>query len=149
MVFTIKEYQATRDTNTNLWKAVGIPSRGAKLHQALREGMPYAVYTKLAAVAGLELKELAKYVAIPQATLQRRAKLGRFKTDESDRLYRFAEVLKAATALFEGDTERACQWLLNPARGLGGRKPVEMIAISAEAEAVLDLIGRLEHGVFV
>lgn len=148
MDYAIKEYRVNCDTNTSFWKAVGMPSRGAKLHQTLRDGMPYTVYTKLASVAGLELKELAKYIIIPQATLQRRAKLGRFKVDESDRLYRFAEVLKAATDLFEGDKERARQWLLNPVRGLGGRRPVEMIATSAEATAVLDLIGRLEHGIF-
>ncbi|MFT0137715.1 antitoxin Xre/MbcA/ParS toxin-binding domain-containing protein [Alcanivoracaceae bacterium MT1] len=83
--------------------------------------MPYTVYIKLAENAGLEQKEL----------------------------YRFAEVLKAATDLFEGDKVRARQWLLNPVRGLGGRRPVEMIATSAEAEAVLNLIGRLEHGITV
>lgn len=143
----ISEYQLNADTSASFWKAVGMPSRGAKLHQALREGIPYAVCAKLAALAGLELKELARYVVIPQATLQRRARLGRFRVDESDRLYRFAEVLKAATDLFEGDKERARLWLLRPARGLGGRCPVEMIATSAEAGAVLDLIGRLEHGV--
>ncbi|MCE7510403.1 MULTISPECIES: antitoxin Xre/MbcA/ParS toxin-binding domain-containing protein [Alloalcanivorax] len=136
-------------SGARFWKAVGIPPRGAKLHRILRDGLPYTVYTKLASVAGIEHKELARYVVIPQATLQRRAKSGRFKIDEGDRLYRFAEVLKAATDLFEGDKARARQWLLNPVRGLGGRCPVEMIATSAEAEAVLNLIGRLEHGVVV
>ncbi|KAF0805256.1 hypothetical protein A6D6_02493 [Alcanivorax xiamenensis] len=135
--------------HARFWKAVGIPSRGAKLHKTLRDGMPYTVYIKLAAEAGLEQKELARYVIIPPATLQRRAKTRRFKMEEGDRLYRFAEVLKSATDLFEGDKARARQWLLNPVRGLGGRRPVEMIATSAEAEAVLNLIGRLEHGVAV
>ncbi|AFT68843.1 hypothetical protein B5T_00558 [Alloalcanivorax dieselolei B5] len=83
--------------------------------------MPYTVYIKLAEDAGLEQKEP----------------------------YRFAEVLKAATDLFEGDKARARQWLLNPVRGLGGRRPIEMLATSAGAEAVLNLIGRLEHGVAV
>ena len=111
-------------------------------------GLNFTVYKKLVAASGLEHKELARYVAIPPATLQRRAKAGQFNVDESDRLYRFAEVLNAASELFEGDNERARQWLLNPVRGLGGRRPLEMIATSAETEAVLDLIGRLEHGVF-
>ncbi len=144
----LNEYRALENTDPNFWKSVGIPSRGAKLYEALRAGVAYTVYKKLAAAAGLEHRELAKYVAIPPATLQRRAKSGRFNIDESDRLYRFAEVLKAATDLFEGDKERAQQWLLNPVRGLNHRRPVEMIATSAETEAVLDLIGRLEHGVF-
>lgn len=133
---------------TAFWIKVGIPSRGARLHRVLREGVPYSVYANLAQAAGIGQKELAEYVVIPKATLQRRAKAGRFKVDESDRLYRFAEVLKAATDLFEGDSEHARHWLLHPVRGLGGRRPVDMIATSAETEAVLELIGRLEHGVF-
>lgn len=148
MASGIRESQARYAAGSGFWQLVGMPSRGEALHQTLREGVPYAVYTRLAAEAGLELKELAGYLMIPPATLQRRAKLGRFKLDEGDRLYRFAAVLKAATDLFEGDSTRARQWLLNPVRGLGGRRPVEMLVTSAEAEAVLDLIGRMEHGVF-
>ncbi|WP_280564168.1 antitoxin Xre/MbcA/ParS toxin-binding domain-containing protein [Chromohalobacter sp. 48-RD10] len=132
----------------DFWKSLGLPSRGPKLHEALSEGIPYQVYTKLASVSGLENKELARYVVIPPATLQRRAKAGRFSVDEGDRLYRFAEVYKSAIDLFEGDKEQASKWLLHPVRGLGGKRPVEMIATTAGAEAVLDLIGRLEHGVF-
>ena len=85
---------------------------------------------------------------ISPATLQRRAQAGRFKQDEGDRLYRFAKVFKSAVDLFEGNRERAKRWLLNPVRGLGNRRPVEMVATTAGAEAVLNLIGRLEHGVF-
>lgn len=147
MPTALKEYRPSGAAKNGFWKAVGMPARGAKLHQLLKEGLPFTVYKNLATTAGLEHKELAKYAVIPPATLQRRAKSGRFKPDESDRLYRFAEVLNAATDLFEGDTAGAQQWLLNPVRGLGGRRPVEMIATSAETESVLDLIGRLEHGV--
>jgi len=136
------------DTETGFWKRVGIPPRGPELHAALQRGISYATYGKLAAAAGLDRKELAKYVVIPMATLQRRAKLGRFKVEESDRLYRFAEILKAATDLFEGDGKAARSWLLEPVQGLGGLRPVEMVATSAGTGAVLDLIGRLEHGVF-
>ncbi|MAO60136.1 MAG: antitoxin [Alcanivorax sp.] len=142
------EYRAPREAGSGFWKTVGIPARGARLHEALREGVSYVVYKQLVSVAGLEHQELARYLVIPPATLRRRAKAGKFKVEESDRLYRFAEVLKAAIDLFEGDRERAVHWLSNPVRGLGDRRPVDMLATSAEVEAVLDLIGRLEHGVF-
>ncbi len=135
-------------TGSGFWKAVGIPQRGPELHAVLKQGIPYATYGKLASAAGLDRKELAKYVVIPIATLQRRAKQGQFKLEESDRLYRFAEVLKAATDLFEGDQHQARKWLLSPVQGLGGARPAEMVATSAGTEAVLDLVGRLEHGVF-
>ncbi|MBZ5876663.1 type II RES/Xre toxin-antitoxin system antitoxin [Chromohalobacter israelensis] len=149
MSSTIKEYRPKAvDRKEGFWQTLGLPSRGPKLHEALSEGVPYEVYTNLAAISGLESQELARYVVISSATLQRRAKAGHFKRDEGDRLYRFAEVYKSAVDLFEGDRQRANTWLLNPVRGLGGQRPVEMIATTAGAEAVLDLIGRLEHGVF-
>ena len=148
MSHAVKEYHATQTYTASFWDQVGIPARGNHLHQALLEGVPYSVFKKLAFIANLEHKELAQYLAIPQATLHRRARQGRFKVAESDRLYRFAAILKSATDLFEGDNQSAHQWLLNPVKGLGGRRPVEMLTTSAEVEAVLDLIGRLEHGVF-
>lgn len=144
-----KEFHAPKGAqHEDFWLSLGLPSRGAKLHEALQEGLPYHIYTRLVTASGLEGKELAKYLVIPPATLQRRAKAGHFKVDEGDRLYRFAEVYKCAIDLFEGDKEQACTWLLNPVRGLGGKRPADMISTSAGAEAVLDLIGRLEHGVF-
>ncbi|MGI9286851.1 MAG: type II RES/Xre toxin-antitoxin system antitoxin [Pseudomonadales bacterium] len=131
------------------WQQVGLPPRGAKLHDAITEGVPYSVYKKLAKLTGIDQKALAVIVSIPPATLQRRAKSGRFTREESDRLFRLAELYKAATDLFEGDQDGARQWLHEPVRGLGGRRPVDMLNTSVEARAVMELIGRLEHGVTV
>jgi len=144
----LDSYFLPANTPPTFWQRVGIPARGTQLYMTLKEGMPFSVFKKLAAASGLEQKALARYVAIPPATLQRRAKADRFSLEESDRLYRFAEVLNATVELFEGDQDQAGVWLLSSLRGLGGRRPVDMIATSAETEAVLDLIGRLEHGVF-
>lgn len=96
----------------------------------------------------MESKELARYAVISSATLRRRAKAGRLKLDESDRLYRFTVVFKSAIELFEGDRERARRWILNPVRGLDGRRPVEMVTTTVGTKALLDLIGRVQHGVF-
>ncbi|MFW5910902.1 MAG: antitoxin Xre/MbcA/ParS toxin-binding domain-containing protein, partial [Thiohalospira sp.] len=117
------------------------------LHKALHEGLSYSSFRVLAGVAGLDRTALSKAVAIPSATLSRRAKQGRFNAEESDRLFRFARVYDAAIQLFEGDAEAAIHWMRHPVRGLGGARPIDMLTTSAEAEAVLDLIGQLEHGV--
>ena len=134
--------------HSDFWRAVGIPSRGARLYEALRQGFPYAVYTRLGEITGLDKRALARAVAIAPATLQRRIKSGYFNQDESDRLYRLAQVFFAVLELFEGDEESAKTWIHQPIRGLGGSKPIDMISTSAQTAAVLDLIGRLEHGVF-
>ena len=141
------QYQPTKAVTASFWQQIGLPARGRKLHELLHAGVEYRVYPQLAKISGIEQKALARYVDIPSATLSRRAKSGRFKMAESDRLYRFAELFKAALDLFEGDAEGARAWLLKPNAGLGGRRPVEMSATSAEYQTVLNLIGRLEHGV--
>jgi putative toxin-antitoxin system antitoxin component (TIGR02293 family) len=49
--------------------------------------------------------------------------------------------------LFEGDRTAAQRWLNEPAKALGGSKPIDYLDTEAGAEAVHDLILRLEHGV--
>ncbi|MCY1538575.1 putative toxin-antitoxin system antitoxin component [compost metagenome] len=49
----------------------------------------------------------------------------------------------AAVELFEGEQVAAEHWLYQPLPALGGRTPLQ-----APLQEVLDLIGRLEHGVF-
>ncbi len=145
----LNAYHPKRGTARSFWDAVGIPSRGVKLHEALHHGMPYAVFKRLAQVTGMEQKELVVYTKLSTASLARRAKSGHFTPEESDRLYRFADVFNAATELFDGDIIRGRRWLSTPAPGLGGRRPIEMLGTTAEHQSVLDLIGRLEHGVVV
>ena len=141
-------FKPSLQNNDSLWDKVGIPSRGLALHNAIKNGLPYHVYTALAAITKIDKKDIAKYIAIAPATLSRRAKAGKFTPDEGDKFYRFTEVLAAANALFESDLQGAIAWLNSPVKGLGNKRPLDMLSTSAESEAVLDLIGRLEHGVF-
>lgn len=131
----------------SFWERVSIPSRGIQLHEALHSGFSYSVFERLAEASCMEKKALAEALSIAPATLSRRAKIKQFNKDESDRLYRFAEVFYASLELFESDETAAQQWLHSPILGLGNKRPIELLTTSAETEAVLDLIGRLEHGV--
>ena len=59
----------------------------------------------------------------------------------------FDKVFQAALALF-GSEEAANHWLKHPVRGLGNKRPIDLLSTAEGAKAVLNLIGRLEHGVF-
>ena len=76
----------------------------------------------------------------------RRAKTGRLNTVESDRLVGLIAVFEQALSLFEDDVSAATS---SPVRGLGSRRPIDMLCTRVETNAVLDLIGRLERGVLV
>lgn len=132
-----------------VWEAIGIPSRGAQLHKAINQGLPFEVYHRLAELSGMDKHEIASLLKLAPATLQRRAKQKKFTVDEGDKFFRLAQIISAAIELFEGDTEKALEWLKKPARGLALQRPIEMAATSAQSVEVLDHIGRLEQGVFV
>ena len=148
MTAQIHEFIPSHYASQNLWQQLGIAERGPKLYQALHNGFHYSVFEKLALSAQLDKKQLAHVCQLAPATLARRAKSGHFTQDESDRLYRFATVLVAANALFAHDSAATKRWLTEPVYGLGDKTPLDMLSTSAESQAVLDLIGRLSHGVF-
>lgn len=58
------------------------------------------------------------------------------------------ELRKAAIDLFSGDEQSADEWMNKPAKALNGSKPIDMTNSDAELRLALDLIGRLQHGVF-
>ncbi|AEF05023.1 antitoxin Xre/MbcA/ParS toxin-binding domain-containing protein [Alteromonas naphthalenivorans] len=142
------EFIPQKTTNPSVWERVGIPERGSRLHDAIHRGLPFDVYHRIAKVSLMDKAEIAHILHLAPATLSRRAKEKRFKVEEGDKFFRLAELISAATELFEGDEAKAIAWLKKPAKGLGNKRPIDMAATSAEAKAVLDLIGQLEHGVF-
>ena len=132
---------------TDLLTRLGLPVRGAELHRRLHQGFDYKFSIDLLKHLQITQKEFYSILNFAPATIKRR-KGGRFTTEESDRLYRLAEIFNAAIELFEDNEEKARKWLNHPVKGLDGERPVDMAITSAETEAALDLIGRLEHGVF-
>ena len=58
------------------------------------------------------------------------------------------EVIAAAVELFEGDRKAATGWLNQPLRALGYKTPALYMDSPERIQEVLDIIGRLEHGVW-
>ena len=65
-----------------------------------------------------------------------------FNTIESYRLVALVAVFDEALSLFENDAATATECMITPVRGLGSKRPLDMM----ETKAVFDLIGRLERG---
>lgn len=58
-----------------------------------------------------------------------------------------ANVVKTRAIEVLGDREAAERWLSTPKPALGGRIPIDL-ARQGEEQQVLELLGRIEHGVF-
>lgn len=93
---------------------------------------------------------LNKAIGISIRTLQRRkadTKQKVLSTEQSSRAWRFAEIIGHATDIL-GSQEAAEVWILEPAIGLNNRRPIDLLASAAGAEAVEDYLTRLEFGVY-
>ncbi len=112
-------------------------------------GLPVEEFDALRSMLGLPVEEMATKIGISVATLsRRRAKQQPLDRDHSDRLMRYARLYWMAVDYF-GEQTTARDWLGRPARGLVGRSPLEFAETEMGAREVEDLIGRLEHGVYV
>jgi len=116
------------------------------LLERLEQGLPTAAFGRLQTLLGISQKALARYLGLSEATLHRRFAEGHFRAEESERLYRYAEVFEGATTLFE-DEAKARAWLGKPALALGGQTPLDFARSEQGAREVLDVIERLEYGV--
>ena len=91
--------------------------------------------------------QLASVVGIPRQTLVRRRNRGVLRRDESDRAATVARVFNLALSYFDGNREHALEWLKHPHPALAGETPLQRADTATGAEDVMDLIGRLEHGI--
>lgn len=141
-------YTPYKPKRRSIWDEIGLPQRGIRLKQAIDKGLPYSTYQRIARYANMTNNQLAKALGINTSTLKRRATKKQLNVDESDKVLRVVQIINAATGLFEGDKEKALEWLNTSASGLNNHKPVMMANTYTGTTEVLDLIGRLEHGVF-
>lgn len=129
--------------------SLGLPSRGTRLHDLVHEGLPFEIIERIASVLQMQRGDISKAICVTPSTMARRAKAARFSSLESDRLVALIAVFEQALFLFENDVTAATEWMSTPIRGLGSKRPLDMIRTRVEAEAVIDLIGRLDRTVLV
>jgi putative toxin-antitoxin system antitoxin component (TIGR02293 family) len=112
----------------------------------VRAGLPYAALEAVGQKLQRSVESTAASLQLPIRTLARRKAAGRLDARESERVVRLAEVAAWAGQIFGESGAR--RWLEEPNRALGGATPLEMLDTDVGAEAVRDVLGRIEDGVF-
>lgn len=131
-----------------IWEKLELPSDDAKLRELVTNGLPVKVLYRMVSLMGVSQASMLEALSIAPSTFLRRKKDGHFKMKESDRLYTLIQVLARVTDLFEGDRNAAVEWMTKKVPGLGHARPIDMLCSHVEAVAVLDLVTRLEYGVY-
>jgi len=119
-------------------------------HDLVLRGIPAEAMAKLfAGVLSLSSDLILAAIGVSERSFARRraAPRTRLPVNESERLWRFAEILGHATRVF-GSQAEAEQWLGRPAIGLDHRKPIDLLRTHPGARLVSDYLIRIEHGVY-
>jgi putative toxin-antitoxin system antitoxin component (TIGR02293 family) len=124
-------------------------SESIETFNAIQAGFPLEdVAQVLQSVGVLKNRNLTTWlIGMSVSTLYRRAKIGTLDSTHSDRLFRFATLIMQATDVF-GDEASALDWMVQPALGLDGYCPVELLANSVGYNLVSTFLGRIEYGVY-
>lgn len=124
-----------------------IPELESDPVQAVKSGLPVERFDRLKELLNLPVEELLRIIGISTSTLARRRKQHTFKTQESDRLARLAQLLEHTIDTL-GNVDRARDWFKSPKKALSGHSPLEYSDTEQGAREIEKLLIRLDHGVF-
>jgi putative toxin-antitoxin system antitoxin component (TIGR02293 family) len=119
-------------------------------HDLVLRGIPAEAMAKLfAGVLSLSSDLILAAIGVSERSFARRkaAPKARLPVNESERLWRFAEILGHSTRVF-GSQAEAEQWLGRPAIGLDHRKPIDLLRTHPGARLVSEYLTRIEYGVY-
>lgn len=141
----------TKDIRT-IGKLKHRAERDSFIHEVLisriKDGIEATAFEMVTKAYGIPMSEGYKIMGIPQSTLRRRLNKGKLLPDESDRVYRYAELMTKATEMMQKNSDRAANWFKKPMEIFGGETPLQHAMTEIGAHEVEDLIGRIRHGVF-
>lgn len=115
------------------------------LIELTRRGLPGDTIDVLAKNTGLTISELSHVLHVSSRTLMRRK--GKLLDPHlSDHMVMISTVFARCTEMFQG-SEKASRWLKSPILALWNSRPLDLLDTTAGVTMVLNLLGRIEHGV--
>lgn len=139
--------------SSQLLDILGIPgstSSSSAIDRAeiVRQGLSIESFKRVANYYQLSDAQMSRVVGASIRTIVRLQKEDKpLNSTWSDRLYRLARVAAQAQDVFES-ADTATSWLKRPNRGLNGHAPVDLLDTDAGTEQVVELLDRIEYGVY-
>ena len=110
------------------------------------QGVPKSFLIDISEKLSVSVRSLAPLLHISERQLSRYEADQILPPDLSERALQIGRVYGRAVAVF-GDEEKAVSWLKRPNRVLGS-SPLDVLVTAFGVERVLQILSRLEHGVY-
>lgn len=115
---------------------------------ATEKGFPINLAQNVQKRLDLSNKQFGKLLNISESTFQRRLKNNeKLSADEGEKLIEISTIIAKGIEVF-GDTADFQIWLNTPILALGNKKPILFLNSSIGREEILDILFRIEHGIY-
>ncbi|ELI6424640.1 MULTISPECIES: antitoxin Xre/MbcA/ParS toxin-binding domain-containing protein [unclassified Aeromonas] len=139
--------KATASTKT-IFDSLGIPSDPLGAHLWIVAGVAPGSIHRLAELMSADIGLICRLAGMNRSTVAHKLRIGALlSTAQGARVYGVVQALDAALSLNKNDTAKALSWLNRPAWSLGGVAPATLLNTPMGVQAVVNLVGRIQHGV--
>lgn len=124
-------------------KVLGKPKDLAGLAE---EGLPKQALIFFMQKSNFDERRLFSYLDVTKRTLANYKPKERLRLYISDRLLHLAELYAKGNELFNS-LESFNEWLNRPSIDLAGEKPIDLVQTRKGIDIILQVLGRIEHGI--
>ena len=149
---SLSVYQPSTQASSapTLMTTLNIPQDPLSAHLWIVAGVAPGIIHRLAELMNTDSGLICRLAGISRSTVARKLRIeAPLSISQGARVYGVVQALDAALSLNKNDTAKALSWLNRPAWGLGGVAPAELLKTPMGVQAVVDLVGRIRHGVCV
>ena len=149
---SLSVYQPSTQASSapTLMTTLNIPQDPLSAHLWIIAGVAPSIIHRLAELMSADIGWICRLAGISRHTVARKLRIGApLSISQGARVYGVVQALDAVLSLHEHDTTRAISWLSRPAWGLGGVAPATLLNTPMGVQAVVNLVGRIRHGVCV
>jgi putative toxin-antitoxin system antitoxin component (TIGR02293 family) len=140
-------YGVSSDTPIALMMGYNSNPTNFDLLQLARKGVAKKTLLALAKKISLTIEEIACILHISERTLQRYEPETLIKTEYTDRAIELAQLYERGVEVL-GTEEAFNRWIRTPNRALSNEIPLNLLDTSIGFTMVLQILGRIEYGVF-
>ncbi|MBL0455580.1 antitoxin Xre/MbcA/ParS toxin-binding domain-containing protein [Aeromonas veronii] len=132
----------------DVFSSLSIPIDSLGAHLWIVAGVAPSTIHRVAELMSTDVGLICRLAGISRHTVARKLRIGApLSISQGARVYGVVQALEAVLFLHRNNTARALSWLHRPAWGLGGKRPAEVLSTALGAQAVIVLVGRIQHGV--
>ncbi|MFD1064021.1 antitoxin Xre-like helix-turn-helix domain-containing protein [Winogradskyella litorisediminis] len=112
-----------------------------------RKGLPKSVIVTISELLGISMEKMSDLIHISHRTIQRKKPEDLLNVYSTEQILEIAEVISKGVEVFNS-IDIFTKWLHQEIRYLNYQKPLDYLDTSFGTKMVLDILGRVEHGVY-